>query len=69
MVGAAVLTVIGFAVIRPPEGFEPAPADRRPFGPATQEDYERRPLIDKGQDAERNRLLRQNRQRGETPDA
>ncbi len=61
MVGAAVLTVIGFVVIQPPDNFEPAPASQRPFGPASQEDYDRRPLIDKGIDAKRNRQLNANR--------
>ncbi|MEM7809085.1 MAG: hypothetical protein AAF561_13330 [Planctomycetota bacterium] len=46
----SVLTVIlGFAIVRPPEGFEPAPTYQRPFGPAELEDVTRRPLIEKGQ--------------------
>ena len=45
--------VLGFTLIRPPEGAEPAPVNQRPFGPATYEDQRQVPLIDKGRAAER----------------
>ena len=49
--------VLGFAVIRPPEGAEPVPVNRRPFGPSVDSDWQDRPLIEKGRAAERRRDL------------
>ncbi len=44
----SVLTVvIGLTFIRPEPGAEPVPANRRPFGPATRDDYRDRPLIER----------------------
>ena len=57
MIISAVSVVAAFAVIKPPPGFEPAPTHQRPFGPATEEDYQNRPLIDKGEAAENRRRL------------
>lgn len=50
LVGAIVTVVVAFAVIKPPPGFEPAPAEARPFGPATAQDVQNdnTPLIRRG---------------------
>ena len=58
MIISAVSVVAAFAVIKPPPGFEPAPTHQRPFGPATEEDYQNRPLITKGEAIETQRRLR-----------
>ena len=40
--------VISLTFIRPAPNAEPAPVNRRPFGPASAEDANNRPLIEKG---------------------
>ena len=57
MIVSVASVVLGFVFIRPPEGFEPAPIEQRPFGPAGYSDASEQPLIDKGIAAERKREL------------
>ena len=47
-VASVVTVVLGLTLIRPDPDSEPAAVNRRPFGPATAEDYDNLPLIEKG---------------------
>jgi hypothetical protein len=57
LVLSVVTVVIGLTAIRPEPGAEPVPVADRPFGPANEEDFKNRPLINKGETFERQRLL------------
>lgn len=47
MTVSVVTVVVGLTFIHPEPGTEPAPVNRRPFGPATRDDYRDRPLIER----------------------
>ena len=48
VVASVAVALAGVLLIRPDPDAAPAPVNRRPFGPATAEDYANLPLIEKG---------------------
>ena len=51
LISSVATVALGLAIIRPGEDFEPVPAAQRPFGPATYEERDDAPLLDKGRAA------------------